>query len=123
MGAVRKECAHLALTDSGREALTHAARFDEDPWVRLHAATAVSTWDREAAADTLTALIVAAGGTVVRPMTTTEAPAVRGDVGTTAALCLLNLDHDACAHPSSPDRPFLDGSEAQLQVHAVANTR
>lgn len=108
MQAVRNECAHLAGTASGREALAHAARLDDDPWVRLSAATAVGTWDREAAADALTALVVAAGGMVVRPMTMTIALAVGDEVGTSAALCLLKLDQGAdnafeLPSPSTPE--------------------
>jgi hypothetical protein len=105
MSAVRAECARLASTASGREALAQAARFDEDAWVRLNAATAVGTWDREVAADALTALIVAAGGTVARPLTMTDALAIGGEIGTSAALCLMNLDRGDTLELPSPAPP------------------
>jgi hypothetical protein len=92
MNSVREECARLASTASGRAALASAARFDDDPWLRLHAAVAVGSWDTASSADALTTLIVNAGGTVLRPMTLTVALAVRDEIGKSAALCLLNLD-------------------------------
>jgi hypothetical protein len=93
MQAVRNECARLAGTDSGRELLAHAARFDQDARVRLHAAVTIGAWDRKSSADALSALIVAEGGEVIRPMGLTEALAVRSGTGMNAALCLLNLDN------------------------------
>jgi hypothetical protein len=63
MNKVREECARLASTPAGREALTRAAEADPDPRVRLTAAVAVETWNPAKAAETLVDLIAAAGGT------------------------------------------------------------
>jgi hypothetical protein len=92
MTAVNKQCDLLARTPEGRSALAAATAADENPLLRLVAATTVQRWDVDRARETLEDLVKLSGGTVVRPMTMTAALAVKGQPGGTAALCLLNLE-------------------------------
>lgn len=92
MTAVHKQCDLLAQTPEGRSALAAATEADENPQLRLVAATTVQRWDVDRARATLEDLVKLSDGTVVRPMTMTAACAVRGEPGWSAALCLLNLD-------------------------------
>jgi hypothetical protein len=101
MTNVREECARLAASPEGRAVLEHAAHSDEEPLVRLNAATAVETWNPSRAAAALEALIRASDGVVVRPMTMAAALAVAEPVARDAALCLFNLDRRAGA-PAPP---------------------
>jgi len=118
MGAVRDECARLAATASGRDRLAHAATFDENLLVRLNAATTVRSWDRDAAAAALEALVLGAGGAVSRPMTMSAALAVQDDIGRKAALCLLGLDrHDDGADPRPPI------ATSSVSVWAISSTK
>lgn len=105
MTAARKECDLLAATEQGRAALTEAAAADNDPLVRIKAATTIQRWDVEGARTALEDLVRSSGGEVARPMTMTSACAVRNEPGFTAALCLLNLDRP---QPLPASRPTLD---------------
>jgi hypothetical protein len=93
MNVVRRHCDLLAQSAEGRAALTTAAAADDDPLLRLMSATTIQRWDADGARAVLEDLVRLAGGTVVRPMTMTDALAVKHGSGRDAALCLLNIDH------------------------------
>jgi hypothetical protein len=103
MTTIDKQCEVLASTAEGRDQLAAAARSDPDPFLRLAAAKTVQGWDHAVAREVFEDLVRLSGGVVVRPMTMTAALSVKGELGRSAALCLLDGPGPLTKEPANPE--------------------